>query len=103
LKRHSTTWGKDTGIVFERTNGDYWGSTSENLTTTGTTKTLTSWTETQFKMRTEYQFVETKFYFKKDNASGSELFDLTTGTKTYTLTNVADSFGLLTGLFATEN
>jgi hypothetical protein len=74
-----------------------------NLTTTGSTITLTSWKETQFKMRTEYTFLDSKFYFKKDNALGSELFDFTGGTKSYTLTNIADSFGILTGLFATEN
>jgi hypothetical protein len=104
LKWDNAAGKKDTGITIERENGGYWAgaSTSGNLTTSGTTVILTSWTETKFKMRTTYKFVETNFYFKKDNALGSELFDLTNGTKTYTLTNVADSFGLLTGLFATE-
>jgi hypothetical protein len=54
-------------------------------------------------MRTEWTVIETKFYFKKDNASGSELFDFTNGAKSYILTNIADRIGLLTGLFATEN
>jgi hypothetical protein len=104
LKWDNAAGKKDTGITIERENGGYWAgaSTSGNLTTSGTTVILTSWSETKFKMRTTYQFIETKFYFKKDNSLGSDLFDLTNGTKTYTLTNVADSFGLLTGLFATE-
>jgi hypothetical protein len=91
--------------VIEKQDGTYWKSTPSsggNLTTTGTTITLVSWNETKFKMRTAYTFVETKFYFKKDNSLGSELFDLTNGAKTYTLTNLADGFGLLTGLYATE-
>ena len=99
---------KDTYIIIEKTNGDLWQSpyrvpATGNLTTTGSTITLTSWKETQFKMRTEYTFIGTKYYFKKDNANGSELFDFTGGTKSYTLTNIQDSFSMLTGLFATEN
>jgi len=98
---------KDTAIVIERANGSsWWGGqvpATGNLTTTGSTITLTSWVETQFKMRTVYTFIETKYYFKKDNESGSELFDFTGGTKSYTLTNIQDSFSMLTGLFATEN
>jgi len=101
LKKSSTTWGKDTGITIERENGGYWESTS-NLTTSGITVTLTSWEETKFKIRTTYTYIETKFYFKKDNASGSDLFDLTNGAKTYILENIADSFGILTGLIAKE-
>ncbi|MDR1857859.1 MAG: hypothetical protein LBQ69_00155 [Treponema sp.] len=103
LKWDANAGKKDTKIIIERGSNDrLWATTAANLTTTGTTITLATWLETQFKIRTEYTFVETKFYFKKDNALGSELFDLTAGSKTYTLTNVADSFGLLTGLFATE-
>jgi hypothetical protein len=104
LKWDNAAGKKDTGIIIERENGGNWAgaSTSGNLTTSGTIVTLTSWTETKFKMRTAYTVIESKFYFKNGNASGSELFELTTETKTYTLTNVADSFGLLTGLIATE-
>jgi hypothetical protein len=95
---------KDTYIVIEEQAGTYWKSAPSsgvNLTTTGTTVTLASWTETQFKMRTAYTTIDTKYYFKKENALGSELFDLTNGAKTYTLTNIADGFGILTGLFTT--
>jgi hypothetical protein len=106
LKRHASTWGKETGITIERENYSliYWVTTQENLTTSGTTVTLTSWKETKFKMRTTYvsSFSDTKFYFKKDNASGSELFDLTNGTKTYILESIDGGAGLLTGLFAKE-
>jgi hypothetical protein len=105
LKWDNAAGKKDTGITIERKDGDNWASTSGNLTTSGTTVTLTSWIETEFKMRTTYtNFLGggTKFYFQKDNALGSELFDLTNGTKTYTLTNMDGGFGTLTGLFATE-
>jgi len=106
LKWDANAGKKDTSIIIEKANGDYWWGgqvpSTGNLTETGSTITLTSWKETQFKMRTYYTFIDSKFYFKKDNASGSELFDFTGGTKSYTLTNAADQFGLLTGLFATE-
>jgi len=105
LKWDANAGKKDTYIIIERADGGYWSSgrvpSTGNLTETGSTITLTSWKETQFKMRTNYiAFIDAKFYFKKDNASGSELFDFTGGTKTYTLTN-ADLSGWLTGLFAT--
>jgi hypothetical protein len=107
LKWASSAGKKDTYIIIERENGGSWLSgrvpSTGNLTETGSTITLTSWKETQFKMRTNYTFIESKFYFKKDDANGSELFDFTVGTKSYTLTNVVDQFNALTGLFATEN
>jgi hypothetical protein len=107
LKWASGAGKKDTYIIIEKANGDYWWGgrvpSTGNLTETGSTITLTSWIETQFKMRTYYTFFDSKFYFKKDNALGSDLFDFTGGTKSYTLTNIADDFGILTGLFATEN
>jgi hypothetical protein len=114
LKRHATTWGKETGITIERGDGSYWkngnvsnttvvnqSSSPGSLTTTGATITLTSWKETQFKMRTIYQFVETKFYFK-NGSSDSELFNLTNGAKTYILENVDGGFSILTGTVARE-
>jgi hypothetical protein len=105
LKWDSAAGKQNTGITIERGNGDYWGadaSTSGNLTTAGTTLTLTSWKETKFKMRTTYTLIETKYYFRKDNASGSELFDFVDGTKTYTLMNT-DVGGIgMKDLFATE-
>ena len=107
LKWDANAGKKDTSIIIEKANGDsWWGGqvpSTGNLTTTGSTITLTSWKETQFKMRTEYTFLGSKYYFKKDNTNGSELFDFTGGTKSYTLTNIQDSFSMLTGLFATEN
>jgi hypothetical protein len=103
LKWDNAAQKKDTGIIIERENGGYWkgAQTSGNLTTTGSTIILTSWQETKFKMRTEYTLIGTKYYFQKDNASGSELFDLTNGTKTYTLTNKFAT-SVLYDLFATE-
>jgi len=103
LKWNSAAGKKDTGIIIERENGGNWkgAQTSGNLTTTGSTITLTSWQETKFKMRTTYTFAGIKYYFKKDNDSGSELFDFTTGAKTYTLTNKFAT-AVLYDLFATE-
>lgn len=120
LKRSSTNWGtvpfennankwktQDTGITIERENGSSWKSVSSgsgtygSLNTTGATVTLSTWTETKFKMRTTYTFVEEKYYFKKDNASGSELFDLTNGTKTYVLENIF-KIAEFTDLYAKE-
>jgi len=104
LKRSYTTWEKETGIIIEKIDGTTWGTVSNtdvgdniakdpgSLTTVGAKIILNSWTETQFKMRTVYQFIETKYYFKKDNASGSEFFDLTNGTKTYYLQNKLEHF-----------
>ena len=103
LKWDNAAQKKDTGIIIERGDGSYWkgAQTSGNLTTTGSTITLTSWQETKFKMRTTYTFVDLKYYFKKDNASGSDLFDFTNGAKTYTLTNTFTT-SVLYDLFATE-
>jgi len=109
LKRHATTWGKETGITIERINGNYWGTvrssssgTDGTLNTTGATITLTSWTETKFKMRTTYTMIESKFYFRKDNTSGSNEFDLTNGTKTYVLQTTDGGFGVLSSCIAIE-
>jgi len=109
LKRHATTWGKETGITIERINGNYWGTvrssssgTDGTLTTTGATITLTSWTETKFKMRTTYTMIDSKFYFRKDNTSGSNEFDLTNGTKTYVLQTTDGGFGVLSNCIAIE-
>jgi hypothetical protein len=52
-------------------------------------------------MRTEYTYIDIKYYFKKGNASGSELFDMTNGTVTYTLTNEFQT-GVLYNLYATQ-
>jgi len=109
LKWASNAGKKDTSIIIEREQArdgiTSWTTVPSfgNLTTTGTTITLTSWVEEKFKMRTTYTFFDGKFYFKKDNAAGSDLFDFVGGTKTYTLTNTEDQMGALTGLFATEN
>jgi hypothetical protein len=99
---------QDTYIVIERVDGSYWANVTGpnqgvNLNTTGTTITLYSYQEAKFKMRTFYKMIDTEFYFQKDNAQGSDEFDFENGTKSYTLTNVEDNFGVLTGLFATEN
>jgi len=112
LKRHATIWGgKETGIIIERESGGsapnlgaYWMTVpaSGNLTTAGTTITLTSWMETKFRIRLEYTFLGEPFYFKLNNVSGSELFDLTNGTRTYTLQTFDAGFCLVTNLFAIE-
>jgi len=108
LKKSSTNWQQETGITIERVDGNYWKSVSSggtgqwgSLSATGATVTLSSWTETKFKMRTRYTFIDEMFYFKKENSAGSEEFDLTDGTKTYTLENQS-SYSILTGLFAKE-
>jgi len=104
LKWASDAGKQDTYIVIENEDGTYWASNpsgSSNLTTSGSTVTLTSWTKRKFKMRTNYSFIELKYYFKKDNESGDELFDFTNGTKTYTLTNKYQT-AVLYDLFATE-
>jgi len=102
LKWDSNAGKKDTGIIIEKENESYWASTSGNLTTTGTTITLTSWIETKFKMRTVYTMIEYKYYFKKDNAEGSELFDFANGSKTFVLTNTLQQSIVFYDLFATE-
>jgi len=104
LKWDSNAQKKDTGITIERENGGRWAgaSTSGNLTTTGTTITLTSWRETKFKIRTTYTFIGDPFYFKKDNDEGSELFDFTNGLKSFVLTNTLILGTILDDLFATE-
>jgi hypothetical protein len=101
LKWDANAGKKDTGIIIEREDGTSWLSTSGNLTIDGKTVTLSSWQETKFKMRTEYTTISSKHYFKKDNASGSELFDLTNGAVAYTLTNMFQT-SVLYNLFATE-
>jgi len=101
LKWNAAAQKKDTGITIEKENGSYWGSTSGNLTTTGTTIILTSWIETKFKIRTTYTFIELKYYFKKDNASGSELYDFSNDSKSFVLTNSFQT-SVLYDLFATE-
>jgi hypothetical protein len=106
LKWDAAAQKKDTYIVIERVDGSYWtsvGSDTSFLNIYGRAITLTSWTEIQFKMRTAYTMIGSEFFFQKDNAQGSDEFDLVNGTKSYTLTNVEDTFGVLTGLFATED
>jgi len=114
LKWDTNAGKKDTYIIIER--GQPRGSTSSslwsnarapsygNLTTTATTITLRSWTEENFKMKTFHSTAGNDgFYFKKDNASGSDLFPFGEGSKSYTLTNATGAGGVLTGLVATEN
>jgi len=95
-------------VFFERPNGTSLGNTSASLGTTAETVTLTSWTVNKFKMRIDYTFGiypnETKYYFKKPSTTDEE-FDLTSGTKSYTLTfdyNTSAS-GYYSNLVATEN
>ena len=91
-------------VFFERPNGTSLGNTSASLGTTAETITLTSWTANKFKMRIDYTFGTTKYYFKKPSTTEEE-FDLTSGTKSYTLTfdyNTSAS-GYYSNLVATEN
>jgi hypothetical protein len=106
LRRHATNWEGNTGITIERGSGGsfpFWASTSGDLTAAGTTITLTSWVETSFKIRTTYTFMGTGYYFKHNNASGSETFNFTNGTRTYTLSTRHDSgWGFYYDSFAVE-
>jgi hypothetical protein len=93
-------------VYFERSDGTNLGSTSTSLGTTAENVKLTSWNVNQFKMRIDYTFGITdplKYYFKKPSTT-EELFDLTNGTKSYTLTYDYDTsvFGYYSNLFATE-
>jgi hypothetical protein len=92
-------------VFFERPDGTSLGSTSTGLGTTAENVKLTSWNVTQFKMRLDYTFGITdplKYYFKKPSTT-DELFDLTNGTKSYTLTYDYDTnaAGYYSNLFAT--
>jgi hypothetical protein len=71
-------------VFFERTDGTGLGSTSASLGTTAENITLKSWNATQFKMRIDFTFIDDKYYFKKPSTD-VETFDLTSGTKSYTL------------------
>jgi len=101
LKRHASNLEKETGVRIERVNGSVWKTTGD-LTTSGTTIKLTSWTETQFKMGTTHTYAGKPFYFAKENAPSSELdtdvgskFDLTNGSKTYILENKVNTVSTL--------
>jgi hypothetical protein len=92
-------------VFFERVDGTSLGSTSTSLGTSAENVKLTSWNATQFKMRLDYTFGITdplKYYFKKPSTT-DELFDLATGTKSYTLTYDynTNAAGYYSNLFAT--
>jgi hypothetical protein len=93
-------------VFFERTDGTSLGNTTTSLGTTVETVTLTSWNVNKFKMRIDYTFGITdpvKYYFKKPSTTVEE-FDLTGGTKSYTLTYDYDTgaLGYYSNLVATE-
>jgi len=93
-------------VFFERTDGTSLGNTSTTLGTTAENITLTSWSATKFKMRIDYTFGTSnpvKYYFKKQSTTVEE-FDLTTGTKSYTLKFDYDTgvSGYYSNLVATE-
>ncbi|MDR2942864.1 MAG: hypothetical protein LBV17_09765 [Treponema sp.] len=92
------TSASEKGVSFETPSGRLMASAYGAGTTT--TKLWSYTTQTQFKISSNYT-VGTKFYYKNGSNTGPDLFDLS-GTKTYTLTNVKDSFGILTGLIATQ-
>jgi hypothetical protein len=89
-------------VYFERADGTSLGYTSTGLGTTAENVKLTSWNVNQFKMRIDYTFFDSKYYFKKPSTT-DELFDLTTGIKSYTLTYNYDTnvVGYYSNLFAT--
>jgi len=109
LQRHPTIWGLDTGIVIVRGSGGHWvtvaGTPSPfgNLPPEGASVTLTSWSETNFRIRTQYTMIGTEFFFRLNTNTGSETFPFNNGTRTYTLQFVDGGFGILTGLVAVEN
>ena len=109
LRRHATIWGRNTGIVITREDGTPWLSVAStptpfgNLTTAGTTVTLTSWVETSFRMRTQYTMLFTEFFFTSGSVDGSESFPFASGARTYTLQKNDDpAWGLLWNLVAIE-
>jgi hypothetical protein len=95
--KYATGAFKKSGVVFETSSNIYIASGSEN----STTKLWSYNTSAQFKMKESYVNLGTLYYYYKNGTSGSELFDLTNGTRNYTLTNQDGSFGVLTGLVAT--
>ncbi|GHU33389.1 hypothetical protein FACS1894172_11800 [Spirochaetia bacterium] len=98
---NSTLAGNRKAVIFETTNGKSFYGTANNsvstttLGTTAQTVILSTWNESQFKVRIDFtMIIEDKYYFKKAGMD-IELFDLTSGTKSYELTFSYDSsFGI---------
>ena len=111
LQRHPTNWGRDTGIVIVRGSGGHWATVAGdpspfgNLPPGGASVTLTSWSETSFRIRTQFTMMGMdEFFFRRNTIEGSETFPFNNGTRTYTLEFLTG--GLLStpiGLIAVEN
>jgi len=102
LKWASDAYNKG-GVVIEKEDGTLLKSLTNTTmaNASGGVATLTYWDIDTFKMRTEHQVIETKFYFKKEDAAGSEVFDLSNGAETYTLSNTDGGLGgVLNNVFA---